>query len=63
MKLTIIGIVLGADELMPSLHSRLAQMGAECLIETISSLPECLKTARPQNNDNVSYGNKLLKRS
>lgn len=44
-----------------SLHDKLADLGAEALIESLRQLQEGTLTAEPQNNDLANYANKLSK--
>lgn len=44
---------------MPDLHTTLAKLGAELLTDCVLNLDDSLKNAKPQNNDNVSFGNNM----
>lgn len=46
------------DVLMPELHAVMANEGADLLAQCMQNLPEYLRNARPQNNENASYGKK-----
>lgn len=42
--------------LMSELYAVMAERGAKLLVECISNLPEYLRNAKPQSNENASYG-------
>lgn len=42
--------------LMPELYTVMAKEGADLLTQCMQNLPECLRQAKPQSNENVSYG-------
>lgn len=44
-----------------TLHERLAKLGAEALLQTLTDLPEALAHARPQPLEGVSYAQKIAK--
>lgn len=54
-------IEIGPTELMPELRDRLAKLGADCLIDTLKTLPECLKSMKEQSNENVSFAPRISK--
>ena len=47
---------IGPDELMPDLKERLGELGAECLINVLETLPGCLENITEQSKENVSFG-------
>lgn len=42
--------------LMPELHEKLAEAGAQLLVECIESAPVSFQNAKQQDNTNVTYG-------
>lgn len=42
---------------MPELHQILGNIGASCLVSTLTQLPEALQKTQPQPNSGVTYGN------
>lgn len=44
---------------MPELHERLSSLGAELLSECVLNLDASLENAKPQSDENVTYGKKL----
>lgn len=48
------------DMKMPKLHEKLAKLGAGKLVETLHNLPDNLSNAKPQSNENVTFGKKLI---
>lgn len=58
-----IGEVLGQKEivikpniLMPELHAQMAEEGAQLLLRCIEDFPNSFQNAKPQSEENVSYG-------
>lgn len=49
-------VPIGPDTLMPELHSKLAQVGANLLLDCVNRIPHSLLEAKPQDNAVVSYG-------
>lgn len=45
------------DAYMPELHTSLALLGADLLVDTVNNLSERLKNATPQDNAIASHGN------
>lgn len=43
--------------ILPTLYTALAELGANVLMNTLYSLPECLDKSIPQSNLGVTYGN------
>ena len=41
---------------MPDLYTKLAKLGANLLEELFKNLLELLQSARPQNEENITYG-------
>ena len=52
---------LGDNETGGGLHDRLAKAGAELLVRVLAELPENLDNAVPQNNEQATYADKILK--
>lgn len=50
---------IGADELMPTVHDRLAQLGAKLLSNTVASLPDSLDSFKVQCEDEATYAPKI----
>lgn len=51
--------LIGADELMPSVHDRLAQLGAKLLLDCIHDLPQILHMKREQCEEDATYAPKI----
>lgn len=51
-------IVIDPDETYVELYEKLAILGANALTSTITQLPDVLNTAKPQLEDDVTYGTK-----
>ncbi|MEH6358039.1 MAG: methionyl-tRNA formyltransferase [Pseudomonadales bacterium] len=49
------------DDTGSSLHDRLAQLGADCLLETLQNLPALQEQATVQDHKNANYAHKLDK--
>lgn len=49
------------DETGGELHDRLAEAGAELLVQVLAELPENLADAVPQDNEQATYADKILK--
>lgn len=49
-------VPIGPHVLMPELHTRLAQVGAEQLVQTMRTLEQSLREARTQDDSCVQYG-------
>lgn len=49
-------VPIGADTLMPTLHSQLANIGARLLLDCVRQIPACLHEAYEQNNAEATYG-------
>lgn len=49
-------IDIDEHETLPELYTKLAKLGANLLEETFENLLELLKCARPQDEENVTYG-------
>ncbi|XP_076656275.1 methionyl-tRNA formyltransferase, mitochondrial isoform X2 [Halictus rubicundus] len=47
---------IGEHETLPQLHSKLAKLGAYLLEKTFEDLPGALRSAKPQNEANATYG-------
>lgn len=47
---------------MPDLYTVMAIEGAELLVQCMQNLPEHLRNAKPQSEENASYG-KWMKRN
>ncbi|XP_012254108.2 methionyl-tRNA formyltransferase, mitochondrial [Athalia rosae] len=43
------------DETMPELRTRMSQLGANLLLDTVRKLPNILESAKPQSNDGITY--------
>jgi len=52
---------INKDDTGSSLHDRLAELGAQCLLETLANLPTVQLQATPQNHDEANYAHKLDK--
>jgi len=52
---------INKDDTGSSLHDRLAELGAQCLLETLANLPSLQQQATPQNHDEANYAHKLDK--
>lgn len=52
---------INADDTGSSLHDRLAELGAECLLETLQDLPALQQQATTQDHDAANYAHKLDK--
>lgn len=44
------------DETYIELYEKLAKIGANALIDTITKLPDVLNTAKPQDEEKATYG-------
>lgn len=53
--------LINADDTAQSLHDRLAHIGAEALINTLDKIQAGIAIAIPQNEEHVTYANKLTK--
>lgn len=49
-------IDIADDDVYPVLHDKLADLGADLLINTLNRLPEVLNSAKPQGEDGATYG-------
>ncbi|XP_053997292.1 methionyl-tRNA formyltransferase, mitochondrial isoform X4 [Hylaeus anthracinus] len=49
-------INIGEHETLPELYARLAKLGATLLVNVLENLPQILQSARPQDEENVTYG-------
>lgn len=52
---------INADDTGSSLHDRLAELGAECLLESLQDLPALQQQAVAQDHDAANYAHKLDK--
>lgn len=55
------GIPIANDETAASLHTRLAELGARCIVECLPALERRALTAVPQPEAGVTYASKILK--
>jgi len=55
------GIAIAEDETTASLHDRLAQLGAGCIVECLPELERGALTAVPQPETGLTYANKIQK--
>ena len=54
-------VALSADETAATLHDKLAELGAEALVETLDGLVQGQLSATPQAHDSASYAAKLTR--
>lgn len=59
--LTIARTAIGPEDTAGTLHDRLAEMGAELMVETLVEVAAGRATARPQPDDGVTYAAKIEK--
>ncbi|XP_011203567.2 methionyl-tRNA formyltransferase, mitochondrial isoform X2 [Bactrocera dorsalis] len=52
-------IPIRADILMPELHAKLAQEGANLLVNTLNNFSSCLESATKQNNELATFAPKI----
>ncbi|XP_053997288.1 methionyl-tRNA formyltransferase, mitochondrial isoform X1 [Hylaeus anthracinus] len=52
-------INIGEHETLPELYARLAKLGATLLVNVLENLPQILQSARPQDEENVTYAPKI----
>lgn len=50
---------LAPNELMPDVHDRMAQIGAQLLLDCVTSLPESLQNARKQEDKDATFAPKI----
>lgn len=50
-------VAIPKNVLMPELHTAMANEGADLLAECMQNLSEYLRNAKPQSDENASYGN------